>query len=94
MARVNCEFIKEVTLTSTNGIRRVFSTVLNEIHFSGVNAGQAYAGEHAERNNIKLIYKDSNTGVHPTTNGRHVKCEYFIIVKPQFSGCFVTTQEN
>jgi hypothetical protein len=47
MARVNCEFIKEVTLTATNGARRVFTQVLNVIQFPGVAAGQAYYGEHS-----------------------------------------------
>jgi hypothetical protein len=44
MSRVNCQFIKEVTLTSATGVRRVFSQVLNVIQFAGAAAGEAYYG--------------------------------------------------
>lgn len=61
-------------MTSATGLKRVFPQVLNDLYFAGARAGQSLFGEHSQRNTIKLIYKDSLMGVHPTTNGKCVKC--------------------
>lgn len=82
MARVSCSFIKEVTLTGNNDTLRVFSKVLNVMEFPGIEAGKSYYGHTSQRNTVKLVYKDTGLGVHPTTSGKCVKCEYYILVKP------------
>jgi hypothetical protein len=58
------------------------SQILNVVDFSGVPAGMSYYGNNSQRNAMKLVYKDTGLGVHPTTNGKSVKCEYYILVKP------------
>lgn len=82
MTRVNCSFIKEVTLTGNNHTLRVFSKVLNVMEFPGIEAGNSYYGHTSQRNTVRLVYKDTGLGVHPTTSGKCVKCEYYILVKP------------
>jgi len=44
ISRIQCKFIKEVTLTAINGTSRVFKEELNTVYFPGVGAYKSYFG--------------------------------------------------
>jgi hypothetical protein len=80
ISRIKCQFMKEVTLTASNGNTRVFTELLNTVFFPGVGANRSYFGENAKRQILKLIHRDSQRSVTPSTNGHFVRCRYYILV--------------
>lgn len=55
----------------------------------GVVAHGQYTGEQAKKISIPLKYRDSKSSVHPSTNGRLVKCHYYLEVTPELSGWYL-----
>lgn len=72
------KFKKTVTLVSAFGEEKIFEQQINQISFPGVQAHGQYTGQMANKIAIPLKYRDSMTPIHPSTNGRFVKCQYFL----------------
>ena len=47
ITRVKCEFVKTLTLKSTNGIFKVIKEVINTVEFIGAKKGTGYIGQMA-----------------------------------------------
>ena len=86
---IRVKFKKVVTLVSGFGEESRFEQVINQASFPGVQAYGQYTGGQAQKINIPLKYRDSKLSIHPSTNGRLVKCEYFLEVWPELSGWFL-----
>jgi hypothetical protein len=94
ISRIKCQFLKEVILTGSNGQQRTFTEHINTVFFPGVAAYRSYFGENAERETLRLIFKDSLKAVTPSTHGNAVRCQYYILVEPMFSGCFAKISDG
>lgn len=88
ISRIKCQFMKEVILTARSGHQRTFTQHINTVFFPGIGAYRSYFGDQAQRQTLKLIYKNSMRNVTPSTHGHYVRCQYYILVEPMFSGCF------
>lgn len=86
--RVKCEFKRTITLKSTNGISKTIKETLNTVEFEGARKGQGYIGPLAKKVNLPLRYKSTLAGIHPSTTGFLIRCEYSIEVTPEVGGCF------
>lgn len=82
ISRVKCEFVKTVTLKATNGVYKVIREIINTVEFKGVKKGNGYLGPMAEKLFLPLRYKNTAVGIHPSTTGNLVKCEYSINISP------------
>ena len=86
--------MKEVILTAQGGQQRTYTEHINTVFFPGVGAYNSYFGDRAQRETLKLIYKDSMRAITPSTHGHYVRCQYYILVEPMFSGCFSKVVDN
>jgi hypothetical protein len=43
---------------------------------------------------LPLRYKNTKIGVHPSTTGHLVRCEYLIEVTPEVGGCFTKGDQS
>lgn len=75
-------FKKVVTLTSSFGVDKMFVQEINRASFPGVGAFGQYTGNQAKKITIPLKYRGSKQSIPPTTNGRLVKCSYYLTVIP------------
>ena len=62
--------------------------------FPGIQANSQYIGENASRLPLPLKAKSSSLQLSPSTSGRFVKCEYYIMVSPVFSGFCVNNGQS
>lgn len=84
ITRIQCEFMKEVRLTSSSGQSRTFTELINTVYFPGVGSYASYHGEKAERETLQLVYPDEQRAITPSTHGHLVACKYYILVQPLF----------
>ena len=94
ISRIKCQFMKEIILTAQNGQQRTFTEHINTVFFPGVGAYGSYFGDRAQRETLKLIYKDSMRAITPSTHGHYVRCQYYILVEPIFSVFFSKVVDN
>lgn len=91
---VKCRFVKELILTSTHGYSRTFTRDLNRVEFEGVAAKGSRMEQQAQRQSIRLNSGKQNQPLAPTTSGRYVRCNYFVLVEPEFAGCCTSTRDG
>ncbi len=71
-------------MTSAFGEEKTFTQEINRASFPAVGAHSQYTGAEAKKISVPLKYKDRDDklAIHPTVNGRLVKCRYYLVVTP------------
>ena len=87
ISSVSVKFKKILTLTSGFGENISLMKDINEAAFPGVDAFGKYTGSEAQKVMVPLKYNDSKMLIHPSTNGKLVKCRYILEVTSNLPGC-------
>lgn len=78
MKEIKVKLKKAITLTSQFGEEETIIKEINKAAFPGVPAFQHYGGQFTQKLSLPLKDKHSKTPLQPSTNGRLVKCHYFL----------------
>lgn len=55
---------------------------ISTVEFQGARKGMSLIGPLAQKIHLPLSYKKTSVGIHPSTTGNFVKCEYSIEITP------------